>query len=74
MFVGHLLQITFTSMNQDTVPAFHNVEFFTQQKSAMGSLHNIDFSVFWARWGGSRKEPGSGMRWVWKVGPRSNGF
>ena len=28
----------------------------------MGSLHNIDFGVFWARWGGSTKEPGSGNR------------
>ena len=28
----------------------------------MGSLHNIDFGVFWARWGGSGKEPGSGYR------------
>ena len=26
----------------------------------MGSLHNIDFGVFWASWGGSGKEPGSG--------------
>ena len=25
----------------------------------MGSLHNIDFGVFWASWGGSGKEPGS---------------
>ena len=24
----------------------------------MGSLHNIDFGVFWASWGGSGKEPG----------------
>ena len=29
------------------------------QQNAMGSLHNIDFGVFWASWGGSRKEPGS---------------
>ena len=28
----------------------------------MGSLHNIDFGVFWASWGGSGKEPGSGNR------------
>ena len=26
----------------------------------MGSLHNIDFGVFWASWGSSGKEPGSG--------------
>ena len=26
----------------------------------MGSLHNIDFGVFWASWGGG-KEPGSGF-------------
>ena len=28
----------------------------------MGSLHIIDFGVFWASWGGSGKEPGSGNR------------
>ena len=28
----------------------------------MGSLHNIDFGVLWASWGGSGKEPGSGNR------------
>ena len=27
--------------------------FFPQQQNAMGSLHNIDFGVFWASWGGS---------------------
>ena len=26
---------------------------FPQQQNAMGSLHNIDFGVFWASWGGS---------------------
>ena len=31
-----------------------------QQQTAMGSLHNIHFGVFWASWGGSGKEPGSG--------------
>ena len=36
--------------------------FFPQQQNAMGSLHNIDFGVFWASWGGSRKEAGSGNR------------
>ena len=35
---------------------------FPQQQNAMGSLHNLDFGVFWARWGGSGKEPGSGNR------------
>ena len=33
-----------------------------QQQNSMGSLHNIDFGVFWACWGGSGKEPGSGNR------------
>ena len=28
----------------------------------MGSLHNVDFGVFWVSWGGSGKEPGSGNR------------
>ena len=32
--------------------------FVPQQQNAMGSLHNIDFGVFWASWGGSWKEPG----------------
>ena len=36
--------------------------FNSQQQNAIGSLHNIDFGVFWASWGGSRKEPGSGNR------------
>ena len=35
---------------------------FPHQQNAMGSLHNIDFGVFWASWGGSGKEPGSGNR------------
>ena len=30
---------------------------FPQQQNAMGSLHNIDFGVFWASWGSSGKEP-----------------
>ena len=29
--------------------------FFPQQQNAMGSLHNIDFGVCWASWGGSGK-------------------
>ena len=32
----------------------------SQQQNAMGSLQNIDFGVFWASWGRSGKEPGSG--------------
>ena len=38
------------------------VGFIPLQPNAMGSLHNIDFGVFWASWGGSGKEPGSGNR------------
>ena len=34
----------------------------------MGSLHNIDFGVFWASWGGSGKEPGSGNRFQVSMG------
>ena len=34
----------------------------------MGSLHNIDFGVLWARWGGSGKEPGSGKRFQVSMG------
>ena len=35
----------------------------------MGSLRNIDFGVFWASWGGSGKEPGSGnRRWFHSMG------
>ena len=33
----------------------------------MGSLHNIDFGVFWASWGGSGKEPGSGPEALFRV-------
>ena len=36
---------------------------FPQQQNAMGSLHNIDFCVFWASWGGSgykNRVPGTG--------------
>ena len=29
---------------------------FPQQQNAMGSLHNIDFGVCWASWGGSGKK------------------
>ena len=36
--------------------------FFPQQENTMGSLHNIDFGVFWASWGGSGRNrvPGTG--------------
>ena len=44
-----------------------------QQKNAMGSLHNIDFGVLWASWGGSGKEPGSGNRF-WKPVPGFDAF
>ena len=44
-----------------------------QQQNAMGSLHNIDFGVFWARWGGSGKEPGSGNRFRELVPGTSSG-
>ena len=36
--------------------------FFPQQQNGMGSLHNVDFGVFWVTWPGSGKEPGSGNR------------
>ena len=41
---------------------------FPQQQNAMGSLHNIDFGVFWASWGRSGKEPGSGNRFQVSMG------
>ena len=34
---------------------------FPQQQNAKGSLHNIDFGVFWVSWGGSAKEPDPGF-------------
>ena len=42
----------------------HNVKYIVsqQQNAIAGSLHNIDFGVFWARWVGSGQEPGSGNR------------
>ena len=43
----------------------------------MGSLHNIDFGVFWASWGDSGKEPGSGNRFrepVLGTGSSFDGF
>ena len=43
-----------------------------QQQNAMGSLHTIDFSVLWASWGRSGKEPGSGNRFRFRV--RVTGF
>ena len=36
--------------------------FFSPTAEYYGVLHNIDFGVFWASWGGSGKEPGSGNR------------
>jgi len=33
--------------------------FFPQQQNAMGSLHNIDFGVFWASWGSGNRVPGT---------------
>ena len=43
----------------------------------VGSLHNIDFGVFWASWGGSGKEPvpgtGSGNKF-WEPDPGFDGF
>ena len=58
---------------------------FPQQQNAMGSLHSIDFGVFWASWGRCGKEPGSGNRFrvtgfavpgnqFWEPGPGSDGF
>ena len=43
------------------------ISFFPQQQNAKGSLHNIDFGVFWASWGGSGKELGSGTGSGWQV-------
>ena len=39
-----------------------------------GSLHNICFGVFWASWGGSGKEPGSGNRRWFHVSICFDGF
>ena len=45
-----------------SIPVFHFKhfqavnDFFPQQQNAMGSLHNIDFGVCWASWGGSGKK------------------
>ena len=44
-----------------------------QQQNAMGSLHNIDFGVFWASWGGCGKEPGSGNRFWGSVSGTGSG-
>jgi len=40
----------------------------------MGSLHNIDFGVFWASWGGSGKEPDSGNRFQVLMGSERRWF
>ena len=52
----------------------HFPSIFPQQQNAMGSLHNIDFGVFWASWGGSGKEPGSGNRFQEPVLGTGSGF
>ena len=46
---------------------------FPQQQNSMGSLRNIDFGVFWASWGRSGKEPGSGNRFRELVPGTSSG-
>ena len=40
----------------------------------MGSLHNIDFGVCWASWGGSGKKTGSGNVPGTVPGTGSDGF
>ena len=47
---------------------------FPQQQNAMGSLHNIDFGVCWASWGGSGKKTGSGKVPGTVPGIGSDGF
>ena len=49
------------SRSQLDTPPFGRMTFYSwnSKQNAMGSLHNIDFGVFWASWGGSGKEPGS---------------
>ena len=47
---------------------------FPQQQNAMGSLHNIDFGVCWASWGGSGKKTGSGKVPGTVPGTGSDGF
>ena len=49
------------------IPVRFQVMIISQQQNAMGSLHNIYFSVFWASWGPSGKEPGSGNRFRFRV-------
>ena len=48
----------------------HFPSIFPQQQN----LHNIDFGVFWASWGGSGKEPGSGNRFQEPVLGTGSGF
>ena len=47
---------------------------FPQQQNAMGSLHNIDFGVCWASWGGSGKKTGFGKVPGAVPGTGSDGF
>ena len=49
-------------------------DIFPQQQNAMGSLHNIDFGVCWASWGGSGKKTGSGKVPGTVPGTGSDGF
>ena len=49
------------------------IQVFPQQQNAMGSLHNIDFGVFSASWGGSWKKTGSGNRFRELVPGTSSG-
>lgn len=60
MFVGHLLQITFTSMNQETVPAFHNDRVFYPTKECYGVLAQYRFQCVLGEVG--RFQEGTGFR------------
>ena len=45
----HSLGVAYICPNLVTGGRYSNSIFFQQQQNAMGSLHNIDFGVFWAR-------------------------
>ena len=60
-------------MNSNNNKYMRYLQFFPQQQNAMGCLHNIDFGVFWASWGGSGKKPGSGNRFRELVPGASSG-
>ena len=54
--------------------------FFPQQQNGMGSLHNVDFGVFWVTWPGSGRNrvPGTGSgssfrNRFWETVPGSEG-